>query len=103
MPVLDGAMIDLKGWREPVHLALTGRGRERAGIAATAGAGGQVGGGAAVAGAGAERFSRCHRRAGGSVDDLLLSLGPVPIRLNGFRHHGVRGRRCHGQKPGRLT
>jgi YjjW family glycine radical enzyme activase len=29
LPVLDGAMIDLKGWREPVHLALTGRGRER--------------------------------------------------------------------------
>ena len=22
---------------------------------------------------------------------FLLSLGPVPIRLNGFRHHGVRG------------
>jgi pyruvate-formate lyase-activating enzyme len=22
---------------------------------------------------------------------FLQSLGPVPIRLNGFRHHGVRG------------
>ena len=26
-----------------------------------------------------------------ALTTFLLSLGPVPIRLNGFRHHGVRG------------
>ncbi|MOA44627.1 hypothetical protein D3C78_1669350 [compost metagenome] len=33
--------------------------------------------------------------AGGELDAglaaFLQTLGPVPIRLNGFRHHGVRG------------
>ncbi len=29
LPVLDGAMIDLKGWRDSVHHTLTGYGRER--------------------------------------------------------------------------
>lgn len=92
LPVLDGAMIDLKGWREPVHLALTGRGRER--VLASL------------------RWLAAHDRlaevrlllvpgrsdfldATGALEEalttFLLSLGPVPIRLNGFRHHGVRG------------
>jgi len=92
VPVLDGAMIDLKGWREPVHLALTGRGRER--VLASL------------------RWLAAHDRlaevrlllvpgrsdfldATGALEEalttFLLSLGPVPIRLNGFRHHGVRG------------
>lgn len=92
LPVLDGAMIDLKGWREPVHLALTGRGRER--VLASL------------------RWLSAHDRlaevrlllvpgrsdfldATGALEEalttFLLSLGPVPIRLNGFRHHGVRG------------
>ncbi len=92
LPVLDGAMIDLKGWREPVHLALTGRGRER--VLASL------------------RWLAAHDRlaevrlllvpgrsdfldATGALEEalttFLLSLGPVPIRLNSFRHHGVRG------------
>lgn len=92
LSVLDGAMIDLKGWREPVHLALTGRGRER--VLASL------------------RWLAAHDRlaevrlllvpgrsdfldATGALEEalttFLLSLGPVPIRLNGFRHHGVRG------------
>lgn len=92
LPVLNGAMIDLKGWREPVHLALTGRGRER--VLASL------------------RWLAAHDRlaevrlllvpgrsdfldATGALEEalttFLLSLGPVPIRLNGFRHHGVRG------------
>ncbi|WP_324018861.1 YjjW family glycine radical enzyme activase [Aeromonas caviae] len=92
LPVLDGAMIDLKGWREPVHLALTGRGRERV--------------------LESLRWLAAHDRlaevrlllvpgrsdfldATGALEEalttFLLSLGPVPIRLNGFRHHGVRG------------
>ncbi|MDX7837272.1 YjjW family glycine radical enzyme activase [Aeromonas caviae] len=92
LPVLDGAMIDLKGWREPVHQALTGRGRER--VLASL------------------RWLAAHDRlaevrlllvpgrsdfldATGALEEalttFLLSLGPVPIRLNGFRHHGVRG------------
>ncbi len=92
LPVLDGAMIDLKGWRESVHLALTGRGRER--VLASL------------------RWLAAHDRlaevrlllvpgrsdfldATGALEEalttFLLSLGPVPIRLNGFRHHGVRG------------
>ncbi|WP_324041712.1 YjjW family glycine radical enzyme activase [Aeromonas caviae] len=92
LPVLDGAMIDLKGWCEPVHLALTGRGRER--VLASL------------------RWLAAHDRlaevrlllvpghsdfldATGALEEaltaFLLSLGPVPIRLNGFRHHGVRG------------
>ncbi len=96
LPVLDGAMIDLKGWHEPVHLALTGRGRERVlaslQLLAQAGAGGQAGGGAAVAGAGAERFSRCHWRAAGGVDDLFAVAGArahPPQRLSPPR--GARG------------
>ncbi|MFQ2109813.1 YjjW family glycine radical enzyme activase [Aeromonas rivipollensis] len=92
LPVLDGAMIDLKGWRESVHHSLTGQGRERvlASLQLLARAGKlaelrllQVPG-------------RCDfLDAGGELDAglaaFLQTLGPVPIRLNGFRHHGVRG------------
>lgn len=92
LPVLDGAMIDLKGWRESVHHSLTGQGRERvlASLQLLARAGKlaelrllQVPG-------------RCDfLDTGGELDAglaaFLQTLGPVPIRLNGFRHHGVRG------------
>lgn len=92
LPVLDGAMINLKGWRESVHHSLTGQGRERvlASLQLLARAGKlaelrllQVPG-------------RCDfLDAGGELDAglaaFLQTLGPVPIRLNGFRHHGVRG------------
>lgn len=92
LPVLDGAMIDLKGWRESVHHALTGQGRERV-LASLQ----QL----ARAGKLAElRLLQVPGRsdfldAGGELDaglaTFLQTLGPVPIRLNGFRHHGVRG------------
>ena len=92
LPVLDGAMIDLKGWRESVHHALTGQGRER--VLASL----QL---LARAGKLAElRLLQVPGRsdfldAGGELDAglaaFLQTLGPVPIRLNGFRHHGVRG------------
>ncbi|MNJ48729.1 Benzylsuccinate synthase activating enzyme [compost metagenome] len=92
LPVLDGAMIDLKGWRESVHHSLTGQGRER--VLASL----QL---LARAGKLAElRLLQVPGRsdfldAGGGLDagltDFLQTLGPVPIRLNGFRHHGVRG------------
>lgn len=92
LPVLDGAMIDLKGWRESVHHALTGQGRER--VLASL----QL---LARAGKLAElRLLQVPGRsdfldAGGELDaglaTFLQTLGPVPIRLNGFRHHGVRG------------
>lgn len=92
LPVLDGAMLDLKGWRDRVHLALTGYDRER--VLASL-----------------QLLARCGKltelrllQVPGQSDFLgedgaldpglaafLQSLGPVPIRLNGFRHHGVRG------------
>lgn len=92
LPVLDGAMIDLKGWRESVHHSLTGQGRER--VLASL----QL---LARAGKLAElRLLQVPGRsdfldAGGELDAglaaFLQTLGPVPIRLNGFRHHGVCG------------
>lgn len=92
LPVLDGTMIDLKGWRESVHHSLTGQGRER--VLASL----QL---LARAGKLAElRLLQVPGRsdfldAGGELDAglaaFLQTLGPVPIRLNGFRHHGVRG------------
>lgn len=92
LPVLDGAMIDLKGWRESVHHSLTGQGRER--VLASL----QL---LARAGKLAElRLLQVPGRSdfldvGGELDAglaaFLQTLGPVPIRLNGFRHHGVRG------------
>ncbi|HGY0993417.1 YjjW family glycine radical enzyme activase [Aeromonas salmonicida] len=92
LPVLDGAMIDLKGWRDSVHHSLTGVGRER--VLASL------------------QLLACHGKltelrllhvpersdfldADGKLEAALVlflqSLGPVPIRLNGFRQHGVRG------------
>ena len=92
LPVLDGAMIDLKGWRDSVHHSLTGVGRER--VLASL------------------QLLACHGKltelrllhvpersdfldADGKLEtglaSFLQNLGPVPIRLNGFRQHGVRG------------
>lgn len=92
LPVLDGAMIDLKGWGDSVHHTLTGYGRERVLASLTL---------LAQAGKLAEvRLLMVPGRsdfldATGALEEalttFLLSLGPVPIRLNSFRHHGVRG------------
>ncbi|MFQ2607891.1 YjjW family glycine radical enzyme activase [Aeromonas caviae] len=92
LPVLDGAMIDLKGWREPVHLALTGRGRERVlaslQLLAQAGKLAEV---RLLLVPGRSDFLDATGALQEALTTFLLSLGPVPIRLNGFRHHGVRG------------
>ncbi|MEI4941631.1 YjjW family glycine radical enzyme activase [Aeromonas caviae] len=92
LPVLDGAMIDLKGWREPVHLALTGRGRERVlaslQLLARAGKLAEV---RLLLVPGRSDFLDATGALQEALTTFLLSLGPVPIRLNGFRHHGVRG------------
>jgi YjjW family glycine radical enzyme activase len=92
MPVLDGAMIDLKGWREPVHLALTGWGRERVlaslQLLAQAGKLAEV---RLLLVPGRSDFLDATGALEEALTTFLLSLGPVPIRLNGFRHHGVRG------------
>ncbi|MEG0175673.1 MAG: YjjW family glycine radical enzyme activase [Aeromonas sp.] len=101
LPVLDGAMLDLKGWRDEVHRALTGYDRER--VLASL-----------------QLLARCGKLAelrllqvpgrtdfvdeGGRLDAglcaFLQSLGPIPIRLNGFRHHGVRGEALSWQEAG---
>ncbi|MBL0510736.1 MULTISPECIES: YjjW family glycine radical enzyme activase [Aeromonas] len=92
LPVLDGAMIDLKGWRELVHLALTGRGRERVlaslQLLAQAGKLAEV---RLLLVPGRSDFLDATGALQEALTTFLLSLGPVPIRLNGFRHHGVRG------------
>lgn len=92
LPVLDGAMIDLKGWHEPVHLALTGRGRERVVVSlqllAQAGKLAEV---RLLMVPGRSDFLDATGALEEALTTFLLSLGPVPIRLNGFRHHGVRG------------
>lgn len=92
LPVLDGAMIDLKGWHEPVHLALTGRGRERVLVSlqllAQAGKLAEV---RLLMVPGRSDFLDADGTLDGGLAAFLRALGPVPIRLNGFRHHGVRG------------
>ncbi|MDF2274679.1 YjjW family glycine radical enzyme activase [Aeromonas caviae] len=92
LPVLDGAMIDLKGWHEPVHLALTGRGRERVLVSlqllAQAGKLAEV---RLLLVPGRSDFLDATGALEEALTTFLLSLGPVPIRLNSFRHHGVRG------------
>ncbi|WP_407161506.1 YjjW family glycine radical enzyme activase [Aeromonas caviae] len=92
LPVLDGAMIDLKGWHEPVHLALTGRGRERVlaslQLLARAGKLAEV---RLLLVPGQSDYLAADGTLDGGLAAFLQALGPVPIRLNGFRHHGVRG------------
>ncbi len=92
LPVLDGAMLDLKGWRDEVHRALTGYDRERvlASLQLLARCGKltelrllQV--------PGRTDFIDAQGRLDAGLCAFLRSLGPVPIRLNGFRQHGVRG------------
>lgn len=92
LPVLDGAMIDLKGWRDSVHHKLTGYGRERVlaslQLLAQAGKLAEV---RLLLVPGRSDFLDATGALEEALTTFLLSLGPVPIRLNGFRHHGVRG------------
>ncbi|MGN4934920.1 YjjW family glycine radical enzyme activase [Aeromonas rivipollensis] len=92
LPVLDGAMIDLKGWRDSVHHALTGQGRER--VLASLQLLARVGKLAELRllhVPGRTDFIDADGKLEAGLVSFLQSLGPVPIRLNGFRHHGVRG------------
>lgn len=92
LPVLDGAMIDLKGWRESVHHALTGQGRER--VLASLQLLARVGKLAELRllhVPGRTDFIDADGKLDAGLVTFLRALGPVPIRLNGFRHHGVRG------------
>ncbi|QSR74863.1 YjjW family glycine radical enzyme activase [Aeromonas jandaei] len=92
LPQLDGAMIDLKGWRDSVHLSLTGYGRERvlASLRLLA-SHGKLAELRLLHVPGRSDFLDAEGRLDRGLADFLHQLGAVPIRLNGFRHHGVRG------------
>lgn len=92
LPVLDGAMIDLKGWRDSVHHSLTGVGRERvlASLQLLA-SHGKLTELRLLHVPGRSDFLDADGKLEAALVLFLQSLGPVPIRLNGFRHHGVRG------------
>lgn len=92
LPVLDGTMIDLKGWRESVHHSLTGQGRERvlASLQLLARAG-KLAELRLLQVPGRSDFLDARGELDAGLAAFLQTLGPVPIRLNGFRHHGVRG------------
>jgi len=92
LPVLDGAMLDLKGWRESVHHMLTGHGRERvlASLQLLA-SHGKLAELRLLHVPGRSDFLDADGKLEAGLASFLQSLGPVPIRLNGFRHHGVRG------------
>lgn len=92
LPVLDGAMIDLKGWRDSVHLSLTGYGRERvlASLRLLA-SHGKLAELRLLHVPGRSDFLDAEGLLDRGLADFLHQLGAVPIRLNGFRHHGVRG------------
>ncbi|QWL59193.1 YjjW family glycine radical enzyme activase [Aeromonas jandaei] len=92
LPQLDGAMIDLKGWRDSVHLSLTGYGRERvlASLRLLA-SHGKLAELRLLHVPGRSDFLDAEGLLDRGLADFLRQLGAVPIRLNGFRHHGVRG------------
>jgi YjjW family glycine radical enzyme activase len=92
LPVLDGAMLDLKGWRDSVHHKLTGHGRERvlASLQLLA-SHGKLAELRLLHVPGRSDFLDADGKLEAGLASFLQSLGPVPIRLNGFRHHGVRG------------
>ncbi|QWL61481.1 YjjW family glycine radical enzyme activase [Aeromonas jandaei] len=92
LPQLDGAMIDLKGWRDSVHLSLTGYGRERvlASLRLLA-SHGKLAELRLLHVPGRSDFLDAEGQLDRGLAEFLRQLGAVPIRLNGFRHHGVRG------------
>ncbi|MCF5764172.1 YjjW family glycine radical enzyme activase [Aeromonas veronii] len=92
LPVLDGAMLDLKGWRDSVHHSLTGYGRERvlASLQLLA-RHGKLTELRLLHVPGKSDFLDKSGELDADLAAFLLRLGPVPIRINGFRHHGVRG------------
>ena len=92
LPVLDGAMLDLKGWRDSVHHSLTGYGRERVlGSLQLLASHGKLTELRLLHVPGKSDFLDANGELDADLATFLQRLGPVPIRLNGFRHHGVRG------------
>jgi YjjW family glycine radical enzyme activase len=102
LPLLDGAMIDLKGWRDSVHHALTGYGRERvlASLQLLA-RHGKLTELRLLHVPGKSDFLDANGELDADLAAFLQQLGPVPIRLNGFRHHGVRGEATSWQEADR--
>lgn len=92
LPVLDGAMLDLKGWRDELHQGLTGYDRERvlASLQLLARCG-KLSELRLLHVPGRSDFLDGQGELDAGLCAFLRSLGPVPIRLNGFRRHGVRG------------
>ncbi|MFB2862897.1 YjjW family glycine radical enzyme activase [Aeromonas sp. MdU4] len=92
LPVLDGAMLDLKGWRDSVHHSLTGYGRERvlASLELLA-RHGKLAELRLLHVPGQSDFLDGEGELDHNLSQFLHQLGAVPIRINGFRHHGVRG------------
>ncbi|WP_042011195.1 YjjW family glycine radical enzyme activase [Aeromonas fluvialis] len=92
LPVLDGAMIDLKGWRDSVHHSLTGYSRERvlASLQLLA-SHGKLAELRLLHVPGKSDFLDERGELDADLADFLRQLGAVPIRLNGFRRYGVRG------------
>ncbi|MCK2178805.1 YjjW family glycine radical enzyme activase [Hafnia paralvei] len=88
LPWIDGAMLDLKAWDNECHRALTGRDnyRIKQSILWLAKRG---------------KLSELrllvipehsdHLQHADELAEFILSLGDVPVRLNAFHHHGVRG------------
>ncbi|POG18854.1 YjjW family glycine radical enzyme activase [Aeromonas veronii] len=92
LPVLDGAMLDLKGWRDSVYHSLTGYGRERVlGSLQLLARHGKLTELRLLHVPGKSDFLDMNGELDADLAAFLQRLGPVPIRLNGFRHHGVRG------------
>lgn len=87
-PWMDGAMIDLKAWGSECHIALTGRDNQRVkqSIQWLAKH---------------DKLSELrllvipqHSDHLQHIDELaqfITTLGDIPVRLNAFHHHGVRG------------
>lgn len=88
IPVMDGAMLDLKAWDDQRHRFLTGRGNTRI--------------------LNSIRFLASQNKLAEvrlllipehsdymqHIDELsafLRELGPVPVRINAFHHHGTYG------------
>lgn len=88
LPVTDGVLLDIKAFDPALHRALSGRDNDRALASARY---------LAARGKLAElRFLMIPGKTdnAGEIDRLIAfvrELGDVPIRLNAFRTHGVRG------------
>jgi YjjW family glycine radical enzyme activase len=87
-PLIDGAMVDLKAWKEDVHSALTGRDNQRIRQSI-------------VWLAERQKLAELRLLVIPDVSDyfehkaelarFIIALGEIPVRLNAFHQHGVYG------------